>query len=126
VNEVRSGGPTAAVRNVIGDEELVESLHDLMVLPSIPPRSTSRPIVNAVLRCGSDRWYELAFRMGFSDAEINALSFEKPAPSSKLLAVINKKVEQVGQETAEKILLQACKEIHPPIYGAVCDSVGIN
>jgi hypothetical protein len=111
---------------VIGDEELVESLQDLMVFPPISSSSTSRTIVNAVLRCGSDRWYELAFRMGFSDAEINALSFEKPAVSSKLLAIINKKVQQVGQETAEKILLQACREIHPPIYGAVCDSVGIN
>jgi hypothetical protein len=126
VTKARARGPEDAVTKVIDDEELVESLHDLMVLPSIPPRSTSRPIVNAVLRCGSDRWYELAFRMGFSDAEIRALSFEKPAASSKLLSIFNKIVEEVGQETAEKILLQACKEIHPPIYGAVCDSVGIN
>jgi hypothetical protein len=61
--------------------------------------------------------------MGFSDFEIDVITSDKPAYASKLLAIIWKKVEQDGQEKAEEILLQACKEIHSPIYSVVCDEV---
>jgi hypothetical protein len=49
VNEVKARGPSAAVKKVTGNEELVESLQDLMVFPP-PSTSTSE-------RCkqGTDR-----------------------------------------------------------------------
>jgi hypothetical protein len=125
VNEVSIRGPTAAVRKVIGDEELVESLQDLMVLQQVPSQDT--PVVKAILRHGCDRWYQLACKMGFSHSEITAISSDKPDYSDKLFATINVMRQKVGQEEeAERILLKACQEIHPPIYGVVCDEAQIN
>ena len=105
------------MRKVIGREQLVESLQDLMVLPQVSLTLTS--VVNAVLLYGSDRWYELAVAMGFRDAEINNVSFDKPSSSGKLLAIIRLMGNRVGQKRTEKLLLKACKEIHRPIYGYV-------
>jgi hypothetical protein len=42
---------------------------------------------------------------------------DKPDYSDKLFATINVMRQKVGQEEeAERILLKACQEIHPPIY----------
>jgi hypothetical protein len=52
---------------------------------------------------------------------------DKPDYSDKLFATINVMRQKVGQEEeAERILLKACQEIHPPIYGVVCDEAQIN
>jgi hypothetical protein len=60
--------------------------------------------------------------MVFSHSEITAISFDKPNYSDKLLATINVMRTKAGQEKEdERILLKACQEIHPPIYGVVCD-----
>jgi hypothetical protein len=85
--------------------------------------SPSTPLVKAILRHGSDKWYELASEMGFTPSKIACITDDKPNFSGKLLAVIHVILRSVGQEKAEKILLEACQEIQPPIYQAVCDDI---
>jgi hypothetical protein len=85
--------------------------------------SPSTPLVEAILRHGSDKWYELASEMGFTPSKIACITDDKPNFSGKLLAVIHVILRSVGQEKAEKILLEACQEIQPPIYQAVCDDI---
>jgi hypothetical protein len=61
--------------------------------------------------------------MGFSDSEINSITSDKPKFADKLLAVINAMLQKFGHDYSESVLLRACQEIQPSVYGVVCDDV---
>jgi hypothetical protein len=94
------------------------------VRPHAAVRNGKSPLIKAVLRHGSDKWYQLASAMGFSPSQITSFTSDKPNLSDKLLATIHEKLRRIGQEETEKILVEAIKEIQPPIYEEVCGDIG--
>ena len=77
------------------------------------------PLLRAVQKRGSSRWFALAVAMGYEDGEIAAICYEKISFSDKILAIFMKKRAEVGLEGAELALKVACVEIEPPIYETV-------
>ena len=115
-------GAIAAVKQVVGDERVVESLGDLLViLPSkqATPLSPS-PVVKAVIEYGVDQWHLFAERLGFNFSQISAMSHDKVSPADKLSAIIQVKTEEVGDmKKMDDLLLQACALLLDPIHAAV-------
>ena len=77
------------------------------------------PLLRAVQKRGSNRWYALAVAMGYEEGEISVICYEKISFPDKVLAIFMKKGEEVGIEEAQLALEVACREIEPPIYEAV-------
>ncbi|XP_062499437.1 death-associated protein kinase 1-like isoform X2 [Corticium candelabrum] len=114
-------GANAAVRQVVGDERVVESLGDLLViLPSkqATPLSPS-PVMKAVIEYGVDQWHSFGERLGFNFSQISAMSHDKVSPADKLSAIIQVKTEEVGDKKMDDLLLQACALLPDPIHAAV-------
>ncbi|XP_062499902.1 uncharacterized protein LOC134177167 isoform X2 [Corticium candelabrum] len=124
IKEAKATGKEAkaAVKQVVGDERVVESLADLLVLlPSkqATPLSPS-PVVKAVIEYGVDQWHSFAERLGFNFSQINAMSFDKVSSADKLSAIIHVKTEEVGDmKKMDDLLLQACAQLPDPIHAAV-------
>ena len=57
--------------------------------------------------------------MGYTSSQIEACTFDKPSPASKLQAVIELKVHEYGVNETEKSLLTACEKIPQPIIASV-------
>lgn len=122
INEVLQKGSTAAVRYVTDDYELVESLAELMVVLPRPPQAEHHSrVIQVVLEHGSAHWYEIGVALGFNDSEIEGLSYNKPTPSGKLLAILNQATARDGEDKVKEVLLNACKKVK--IYGAVTDEL---
>ena len=115
-------GANAAVKQVVGDERVVESLGDLLViLPSkqATPLSPS-PVVKAVIEHGVDQWHSFAERLGFNFSQISAMSHDKVSPADKLSAIIQVKTEEVGDmKKMDDLILNACALLPDPIDAAV-------
>ena len=124
IKEAKATGKEAkaAVKQVVGDERVVESLADLLVLlPSkqATPLSPS-PVVKAVIEYGVDQWHSFAERLGFNFSQINAMSFDKVSSADKLSAIIHVKTEEVGDmKKMDDLLLQACALLPDPIHATV-------
>ena len=120
--KAKNKGPDTAVTQVVGNERVVESLGDLLVvLPSkqATPLSPS-PVVKAVIEYGVDQWHSFAERLGFNFSQISAMSHDKVSPADKLSAIIQVKTEEVGDmKKMDDLLLTACELLPDPIHAAV-------
>ena len=76
-------------------------------------------VFQAVLKYGVAQWSSIGLAMGLSYSEIGACTDNKPAPSSKLEAIIAQQVHKCGIKQTEQCLLSACEKIPQPIIGAV-------
>lgn len=131
VDEVKEGGPEAAVFKVTKDYDIVESLSELMVFDTPaeacgqthPSAHPANAVFQAVVKHGVNQYYSLGLRVGFSDAEIEILCHNKPAYSDKLLAIIERKIHVTGEKAAEEAFLVACRKIPSPIYHAVMEEL---
>ena len=122
VKSAAAKGPCTKVVSRCQGDVITENVCDLFASASISEPSHSNPVVRAVLGCGRDQWFSLGVELGFSEVEINSVCHDKPSHADKLLAIILQKVKQEGEETAVALLLEACKSIPSPIYGAVRDA----
>ena len=124
IKEAKATGKAAkaAVKQVVGDERVVESLGNLLViLPSkqATPLSPS-PVIKAVIEHGVDQWHSFAERLGFNFSQISAMSHDKVSPADKLSAIIQVKTEEVGDmKKMDDLLLKACALLPDPIHAAV-------
>ncbi|XP_062505696.1 uncharacterized protein LOC134182316 isoform X2 [Corticium candelabrum] len=120
--KAKNKGPHTVVTQLVGDERVVESLGDLLViLPSkqASPLSPS-PVVKAVIEYGVDQWHSFAERLGFNFSQINVICHDKASLTDKLSAVIQVKTEQVGDmKKMDDLLLQVCALLPNPIHAAV-------
>jgi hypothetical protein len=78
-------------------------------------------VVETILRIGQNQWYSFGVAMGFSDAEIDGITFNKSTGADKLLAIIRSKANKIGEKKTDDVLLEACKLLPLPIYGTVKD-----
>ena len=83
------------------------------------------PLLRAVQKRGSSRWFALGVAMGYTIAEMTVISKENVQSSDKVLATFLKKQGKAGLEEAELSLRAACREIEPPIYESVKEELAI-
>ena len=84
----------------------------------LEPLPDSR-LFEAVLKYGVAQWSSIGLAMGFSYSQIEACTSDKPAPASKLEAIICLKARDCSIKETEECLLTACKSIPQPIIGSV-------
>ncbi|XP_062499640.1 uncharacterized protein LOC134176960 isoform X2 [Corticium candelabrum] len=119
-------GAKAAVKQVVGDERVVESLGDLLVVESETVLVTLSAVAKAVISEGSSQWYSFGTTLGFSKDGIDALCHDKVTPEDKLLAIIVQvKAKQVDSVKTDDMLLEACRHLPNPIDGVVKEKLGL-
>ena len=69
------------------------------------------------------QWFSIGLQLGFTAAQINSFTFDKPSLSSKLEAIIHQKIDQSDVKETERSLLIACTRIPQPIIGAVWEYI---
>ena len=105
--------------------ELEKRLMCSLVIVDISMSIDPDKVLHAVLDCGSDRWYCLAFEMGLSLSEVTNMTSGIPHNAGKLRAVFEGKRHKVGQRDAAAALLKACENISMPIIGVVLDKIAL-
>jgi hypothetical protein len=76
-------------------------------------------VVEAVMKFGVDKWDLIGAALEMTDAEITAVTHDRPSPAGKLKAVISCKRYELGDQMLVKQLLEACGKIPQPILGIV-------
>ena len=120
--EAKNKGPDTAVTQVVCDEQVVESLGDLLVI--LPSKQATplfpSPVVKAVIEYGVDQWHSFAERLGFNISQISAICHDKASLADKLSAIIQVKTEEVGDmKKMDDLLLEVCALLPDPIDAAV-------
>ena len=131
--KAKEEGACAAVKQVVGDELMVESLGDLLVVPSSAARMPTTTVVvhptavvAVVMKHGSSQWYLFGQKLGFSHHEVNSLCHDKVTADSKLSAIIQVKTEQVGDvKKIDDLLLEICGLLPSRIDGVVKEELGL-
>lgn len=81
--------------------------------------SRSRRVLRAVQKHASIRWYALGREMGLSPDQLEICGGKCKRDTDKLQAVFDKIMENVGEEKAADMLLDACHTIDLPVAGGV-------
>ena len=76
-------------------------------------------VFRAVVSHGVAQWFSIGLEMGLTGPEIEACTFNKPSPASKLQAIIELKIQRCGIKETDKCLLTACERIPQSIIAAV-------
>lgn len=76
-----------------------------------------------VISQGVARWYSIGCALGFGDGKIQSLTSDKPSHEDKLLAIINSRTNDVGEERTCQELYDACRTIPRPILEIVMDAL---
>ena len=125
--KAKEEGALAAVKQVVDDKLMVESLDDLFVVQPISQSApvSSSAVFNAVIDCGSCQWYSFGLLLGFNHDQIEALCHDKVTPADKLSAIIHVKAKQVCDvKKMDDLLLEACRYLPDPIDGTVKEKLG--
>ena len=72
-------------------------------------------VKDAVVKHGSNKWYEIGLKLGLNENEIRNSTYNIPTEDGRLLAVIEAKKTKVGKNITAKDLLRACHQIPTPI-----------
>jgi hypothetical protein len=80
-------------------------------------------VLQAVLKAAPHQWYSIGLELGFSNSEIEAMTHTLPSAQDKLRKVVLSKADQVGHERTAHLLLDSCKMIPNPVFGAVIKSL---
>ena len=130
--KAKEEGACAAVKQVVGDDLIVESLGDLLGVPSSAARMPTTTVVHptavvaAVIKHGSSQWSLFGEKLGFGHHEVNSLCHDKVTAASKLSAIIQVKTEQVGDvKKIDDLLLEICGLLPSRIDGVVKEELGL-
>ena len=126
VEAATAKGPYTKMVSRCGGDFITENVCDLLPSAFVSEASHSNQVVQAVLKYGRNQWFSFGVKLGYSQAEIDSVCHDKPTHADKLLAIILQKIEQMGQEAAVALLLEACKSIPSPIYGSVRQHAMLN
>ena len=82
-------------------------------------------VIEAVVKHGSNQWYETGLALGLADAAIMSKTHAIPNYPGKLRAIIEMKRQDVGYEGLRYALVNVCFEISidTPIAGSVRDEL---
>ena len=76
-------------------------------------------IITAVIRVGSNHWYEIRLKLHLSHTQITDTAHTIPTTSGKLRALIETRRLQVDDQTVVRELLDTCVNITTPIFEGV-------
>lgn len=92
---------------------------------SVENGDTSK-LVRAIVNHGQAHWYGYGIELGLNKSQIVSISFDKPLPVDKLLAIIHEKPgDSIGPDERE-MLLEACKRVPSPFYEDVMRELGVS
>ena len=80
-------------------------------------------VIEAVVKHGSDQWYEIGLALGLTRATIKGTTHQIPNYPGKLRDIIETKRQQAGNEDLKNDLIQVCFKIDAPIGRAVLDEL---
>ena len=80
-------------------------------------------VIEAVVKHGSNQWYETGLALGLADAAIMGKTHAIPNYPGKLRAIIEMKRQDVGYEGLRHALVKVCFEIDTPIAVSVRDAL---
>ena len=83
-------------------------------------------VIRSVIEKCASEWYQLGKELGYSDDEIQDMTFGKPTPEDKLKVIVEKRLQKDGKGRAIEALLDACDQIMPLRVVAVMENLGIN
>ena len=83
------------------------------------PLTDAESVITAIIRVGSDQWYGIGLKLGFNHAQINDTVYSIPTNPDKLRSLIETRRMQVHDQIVLRELLNACVNIHTPIFGGV-------
>ena len=90
-------------------------------MTSLPPEKVIRSVAK---QCSSE-WYQLGIELGFSDNDIQAMTFNIPTLAGKLRAIVEKKAMALGKGKIVATLLDVCEQILPLATVTVMEELGI-
>lgn len=67
--------------------------------------------------------FDLGVAMGFGRPLINSMCRDIPQAAGKLLVLVLENVDELDAEESKDCLLNACRWIPSPVYGAVMDEL---
>ena len=76
----------------------------------------SRPlesVTQSVVQKSAPEWYRLGIRLGYSDGELRAMTFDIPTAEGKLQAIIERRSMKDGTGKVVEALLDVCDQIMP-------------
>ena len=80
-------------------------------------------VIKAVVKVAAAQWRSIGLEMDYSNGQLNSLAEGAPNHSSKLEMIIHKKADAIGKARAAQLLLDICKRLPWPVYGAVMDDL---
>jgi hypothetical protein len=72
-------------------------------------------VIEAVTKHASDKWYQIGRVLGLESAKIKSLSYDKPDFKDKLLALIDEKEQELGNESLKSELVKVCLKVAPAL-----------
>ena len=88
----------------------------------------SRPlesVTQSVVQKSAPEWYRLGIRLGYSDGELRAMTFDIPTAEGKLQAIIERRSMKDGTGKVVEALLDVCDQIMPLAVVAVMKDLAI-
>ena len=80
-------------------------------------------MIRAVAETGKVDWLSIGLELGYSIAEITDATTDLSSYYHKLMAIIQRKIKEIGKEETAQTLLEICKVLPTPIYGEVMDEL---
>jgi hypothetical protein len=98
---------------------------DISLLQSVAERASRSEVIEAIVKHGSDQWYQIGRSLGLTRATVMSATGQIPTTDfpSKLRKVIWRKREQVGDDDLKRSLVEACVWIDDPIDIAVWEEL---
>ena len=80
-------------------------------------------VIKAVVKVAAAQWRSIGLEMDYSNGQLNSLTEGAPNHSSKLEMIVRQKAAAIGKAPAAQLLLEVCKRLPWPVYGAVMDDL---
>ena len=82
-------------------------------------------VIKAVLRHGCADPFSIGLALGFSNAQCITATASQSTDTSKLQAIIQLKMSEIGKAATAELLLEVSKVLPNPIYGRLMDELEI-
>jgi hypothetical protein len=111
VNETGKQIIQESVNDVVG----IDEDHIISDLQSVAAGASVSAVIEAVTKHASDKWYQIGRVLGLESAKIKSLSYDKPDFKDKLLALIDEKEQELGNESLKSELVKVCLKVAPAL-----------
>ena len=80
-------------------------------------------VIKAVVKHGSDKWYQIGLALGLTNATVTSTTHTIPSCPGKLHAIIEMRRQHVGNDRVRNALVNICFDLDTPIAVAVRDEL---